>query len=214
MKKFFKFLLSCITAAVFAVAANAQITTSALAGKVVDETGEALAGAAVIAVHTPSGSQYYGVTNGEGRYNIQGMRPGGPYEVTFSLIGSQTVLVKDMTLMLGETTQQDATLAAATQKLDEVVVVASSTKFSAEKTGAATNISQQMMQDLPTVSRSITDIAKLSPYSSGGMGLAGGDGRMSNFTIDGANFNNNFGLTDNLPGGGNPVSMDAIEEVR
>ena len=214
MKKFFKFLLSCLTAAVFAVSAHAQITTSALAGKVVDENGEALAGAAVIAVHTPSGSQYYAVTNGDGRYNIQGMRPGGPYDVTFSLIGNQTVQVQGIGLPLGETTQQDALLATATQKLDEVIVVASPTKFTAEKTGAATNISQQMMQDLPTVSRSITDIAKLSPYSSGGMGLAGGDGRMANFTIDGANFNNNFGLSDNLPGGGNPVSMDAIEEVQ
>ena len=214
MKKFFKFLLSCVTAAVFAVSAYAQVTTSALSGKVADEKGEPLVGATVIAVHTPSGSQYYGVANEEGRYNIQGMRPGGPYEVSFSLIGNQTMLVKDVVLPLGETTQQDAVLATATEKLDEVIVVASTTKFSTEKTGAATNISQQMMQDLPTVSRSITDIAKLSPYSSGGMGLAGGDGRMANFTIDGANFNNNFGLSDNLPGGGNPVSMDAIEEVQ
>ena len=214
MKKFFKFLLSCVTAAVFAVSAYAQVTTSALAGKVADEKGEPLVGATVIAVHTPSGSQYYGVANEEGRYNIQGMRPGGPYEVSFSLIGNQTMLVKDVVLPLGETTQQDAVLATATEKLDEVIVMASTTKFSTEKTGAATNISQQMMQDLPTVSRSITDIAKLSPYSSGGMGLAGGDGRMSNFTIDGANFNNNFGLNERLPGGGNPVSMDAIEEVQ
>jgi outer membrane receptor protein involved in Fe transport len=46
------------------------------------------------------------------------------------------------------------------------------------------------------------------------MGFAGGDGRSTNFTVDGANLNNNFGLGSNLPGGGNPISLDAIEEVQ
>ncbi len=214
MKKFFKFLLSCVTAAVFAVSAYAQVTTSALSGKVADEKGEPLVGATVIAVHTPSGSQYYGVANEEGRYNIQGLRPGGPYEVSFSLIGNQTMLVKDLVLLLGETTQQDAVLATATEKLNEVVVVASSTKFSAEKTGAATNISNREMMSLPTVSRSITDVTRLSPYGGNGMSFAGTDGRTANFTVDGANFNNNFGLSSNLPGGGNPISIDAIDELQ
>jgi len=214
MKKFFKFLLSCVTAAVFAVSAYAQVTTSALSGKVADEKGEPLVGATVIAVHTPSGSQYYGVANEEGRYNIQGLRPGGPYEVSFSLIGNQSMLVKDVVLPLGETTQQDAVLATATEKLNEVVVVASSTKFSAEKTGAATNISNREMMSLPTVSRSITDVTRLSPYGGNGMSFAGTDGRTANFTVDGANFNNNFGLSSNLPGGGNPISIDAIDELQ
>ena len=67
--------------------------------------------------------------------------------------------------------------------------------------------------ELPTISRSISDIARLSPYANG-MGFAGGDGRSTNFTLDGANMNNNFGLSSKLPGGGNPVSMDAIDEVQ
>jgi len=46
------------------------------------------------------------------------------------------------------------------------------------------------------------------------MSFAGADGRSTNFTIDGANFNNNFGLTSKLPGGGNPISLDAIEEMQ
>jgi len=46
------------------------------------------------------------------------------------------------------------------------------------------------------------------------MSIAAGDGRSTNFTIDGANFNNNFGLSSALPGGGNPISLDAIEEIQ
>lgn len=44
--------------------------------------------------------------------------------------------------------------------------------------------------------RSITDITRLSPYGGTGMTFAGGDGRSTNFTVDGASFNNNFGLSE------------------
>ena len=73
-----------------------------------------------------------------------------------------------------------------------------------------------MIANLPTVNRNITDVVRLSPYGSGGggMGFAGGNGKMTNFTVDGANFNNNFGLTEKLPGNGNPISIDAIEEMQ
>ncbi|MCQ2162286.1 MAG: carboxypeptidase regulatory-like domain-containing protein [Bacteroidales bacterium] len=214
MKNLSRILLSVLAAVLFAVSANAQFTTSSLGGKVTDENGEALAGAAVIAVHTPSGTQYYGVANGEGRYSIQGMRPGGPYTVTVSLVGSQTVVFDGITLALGETYSQNASLKAATEFLEEVVVVGTAnSKFSQEKTGASTNISNREMMNLPTTSRSIKDLTKLSPYSNG-MSLAGGDGRSTNFTVDGANFNNNFGLSSNLPGGGTPISLDALEEVQ
>ena len=46
------------------------------------------------------------------------------------------------------------------------------------------------------------------------LSFAGSDGRSTNFTVDGANLNNNFGLSDALPGGGTPISLDAIEEVQ
>ena len=46
------------------------------------------------------------------------------------------------------------------------------------------------------------------------MSFVGTDGRTANFTVDGANFNNNFGLSEKLPGGGSPISIDAIEELQ
>ena len=215
MKKTFKCFLAAAAFLLMIFPAMAQVTTSSLAGQIVDENGEPLIGAAVIAVHTPSGTQYYAVTNEDGRYAIQGMRTGGPYEVTMSLIGCQTVVFPDIVLSLAETYQQNAVLKTSTELLAESIVVASaSSKFSTEKTGAATNINNSQIVNLPSVSRSVTDVTRLSPYGGNGMSFAGSDGRLANFTVDGANFNNNFGLSSNLPGGGNPISIDAIEELQ
>ena len=138
MKKSLLKLLSTVSAMLLAVSAYAQFTTSTLTGRITDESGEPLAGAAVIAIHTPSGSQYFAIANDEGYYTIQGMRPGGPYEVTTSLIGCQTVKYNDITLSLSETFNCDITLSSDSQLLDEVVVIATSSKFANEKTGAST----------------------------------------------------------------------------
>lgn len=206
-------LILTVALLLMTVGVNAQITTASLAGKVTDASKEPIIGATVQAIHTPSGSQYGTVTNIDGRYSIQGMRTGGPYKVTISYIGYQTVVYQDITLQLGEVYNLDVEMSESSELLGEVVVTGTKTKFSAEKTGATTNINSAQINQLPTVNRSISDIARLSPYANG-MSFAGGDGRSTNFTIDGANFNNNFGLSSNLPGGGNPISMDAIEEVQ
>jgi hypothetical protein len=141
------------------------------------------------------------------------MRTGGPYNVTVSYIGFQPKTFKGITLQLGETYHLDVTMNEDANELTEVVVSGKASKFTAEKTGASTNISSQQIVNMPTVNRSLTDVTRLSPYANG-MSLSGGNGKMTNFTVDGANFNNNFGLSDKLPGGGNPISIDAIEEIQ
>ena len=194
----------------------AQITTSSMAGKVTFDTanGEEVIGATVVAVHEPSGTRYTAVTNTSGRFSIQGMRTGGPYEVTVSYIGFQPKTIKGVVLQLGETYNLAVWITEDTNVLAEVVISGKATKLTVENTGAATNITSSQITSLPTVSRSITDITRLSPYGGNGMSFAGADGRTANFTVDGANFNNNFGLSSNLPGGGNPISIDALEELQ
>ena len=170
-------------------------------------------GATVLAVHEPSGTNYGTITNVDGRFSLQGMRTGGPYKVTISYVGYQSAVYSGITLQLGENYNLNVKLKESSETLDEIVITAAKTKFNTEKTGATTNISSSQITSLPTINRSISDIARLSPYASD-MSFAGGDGRSTNFTVDGANFNNNFGLSDNLPGGGNPISMDAIEKYK
>ena len=214
MRKRILFLVALMLTSTLTI--MAQITTSSMSGKVTleDAKGEEVIGATVVAVHEPSGTRYTAVTNVSGLFTINGMRTGGPYEVTVSYIGYQPKTVKGVTLELAETYNLNIWLSEDANVLTEVVVSGKASKFAAEKTGASTNINNAMIANLPTVNRSLTDVMRLSPYGGNGMSLAGGNGKMTNFTVDGANFNNNFGLTENLPGGGNPISLDAIEEMQ
>ena len=211
-----RLFLLVVTLLTLSLSAVAQITTSSMAGKVTfdDANGEEVIGATVVALHEPSGTRYTAVTNASGLFTIQGMRTGGPYEVTVSYIGYQPSVVKGVVLQLAETYNLAISISEDATQLAEVVVSGRASKFAAEKTGASTNINNSQIANLPTVSRSITDVTRLSPYGGNGMSFAGADGRTANFTVDGANFNNNFGLSSNLPGGGNPISIDAIEELQ
>lgn len=215
MKRIVQCFFAFLAFVFLSTGAYAQITTSSLGGRITDDAGAAVAGVNLVATHVPSGTKYAAVTNNDGRYAIQGMRPGGPYEVEVSFIGFQTMSFTDVTLQLGDQYNLSVELKEEAFKLDDIVIVASaSSAFAGEKFGSSTNISNRDIQKLPTLNRSITDIAKLSPYGGSGMSFSGGDGRSSNFTVDGANFNNNFGLSASLPGGGTPISIDAIEEVQ
>ncbi|MGM9712676.1 MAG: carboxypeptidase regulatory-like domain-containing protein [Prevotella sp.] len=211
MQKKIAFLVAAMMMVISA--AMAQITTSSLAGKVTAD-GEDVVGATIEAIHQPSGTRYNAVTNAKGMYTINGMRVGGPYQVSISYIGYETKRVTGITLQLGETYNLSTAMSEDATVLGDVVVVGKGTKFSTEKTGAATNISNAQITNMPSISRSITDYTRLSPYGGNGMTFAGQDGRTANFTVDGASFNNNFGLSSNLPGGGNPISIEAIEEMQ
>ena len=192
------FLLAVLSF-LFVIPTQAQVTTASMSGTVMFQD-EPVIGATVLAVHEPSGTNYGTITNVDGRFTI-------------SYVGYQSAVYSGITLQLGENYNLNVKLKESSETLDEIVITAAKTKFNTEKTGATTNISSSQITSLPTINRSISDIARLSPYASD-MSFAGGDGRSTNFTVDGANFNNNFGLSDNLPGGGNPISMDAIEEVQ
>lgn len=221
MNKLFKFVLSALTATCFVVSAYAQTTTSSLAGKVTETNGQAIPGAAVVAVHTPSGTQYFAVSNTEGRYTIQGMRPGGPYEVTISILGYETSKNTVASLNLGETTPLSATLKESSELL-EAAVVSAEGGLDATKTGAAQSISTRTIAEMPSITRGIADVARINPFlrtdNSGAMTFAGVNNRYNSFQIDGAMNNDVFGLTSNGSNGGQagaqPVSMETVEQVQ
>ena len=110
MRNPFKSLALALITMFAGIAAFAQVTTASLGGRVVDQNGEPVIGAAVVAVHEPSGTSYGSVTNVDGLYTIQGMRTGGPYRVEVSCLGYQQVNYTDVTLQLAETFNLNAQL--------------------------------------------------------------------------------------------------------
>ena len=118
---------------------QAQVTTSSMSGRVTDVDG-AVIGATVVATHTPSGTTYGTVTNMEGRYNLNGMRVGGPYTIVISYIGYSDNVTEGVTISLGANYSHNVVMQEETVALGEVVVTALRTKFSTDKTGWVTNI--------------------------------------------------------------------------
>lgn len=201
----------------FVVTAYAQVTTSSLGGRITDAQGP-VAGAAVVAVHTPSGSQYYSVTGTDGNYRINGLTPGGPYTVTITMLGYRKVEANNLFTAIGETTLNDFTLEDESQSLDAVVITADAAEsgMNISRAGAGTTVSARTKDMLPTTSRSLNDVMKLTPQASAtsnGVAIGGGNYRQSFVTVDGAAFNNAFGIGGNLPSGGSPISLDAIEQM-
>ncbi len=200
----------------FSTLAHAQITTSSMGGRITDQNGEALIGATVIAVHTPSGTRYGTTTNEDGRYILPAIRVGGPYTVTVSYTGYKEQNRENVFVSLGTRASVDVSLAEDVVELGVVSVTANRNDiFSGNRTGAAVNVTADAFNAAPTLSRNFQDFARLVPQARGNS-FAGQDDRLNNITIDGSIFNNSFGLAGQ-PGGRTgtaPISLDAIEEIQ
>ncbi|MEI6739248.1 MAG: carboxypeptidase regulatory-like domain-containing protein [Gemmatimonadaceae bacterium] len=194
--------------------AFAQVTTGAMTGTVSTERG-ALAGARVMAVHEPSGTTYQATSRADGRFTIPGMRVGGPYTVSALALGYEKTTQRGLEVTLGATTDVTFSLKVTAVTLTGVQVTASGGSLSSNVTGAATTITKEALQALPTIGRTITDFTRLTPQSAGSS-FAGQDNRLNNFTLDGSAFNNSFGL-GSQPGartGVSPIPIDAIEQLQ
>lgn len=196
------------------------VTTGALSGTVVDNKGQPLVGANVVAVHNPSGSVSGAASRADGRFNIPGMRVGGPYTVTATYVGYKAQKQENVYLTLGQDLKIAFVLPEEAVEIGEVQVVAERDPIlSASRTGAAISVSTETIQTLPTISRRIEDFARLTPQfnpSGFGFSFAGQDNRLNNMTVDGSYFNNSFGLAGQ-PGdrtGVAPISIDAIEQLQ
>lgn len=216
MKKTLKFFAATIVL-LLSVSVQAQITTSSIGGKLVDEQGP-VAGAAVVATHTPSGSQYYAVSDANGIYRILNVRAGGPYEIRVQLLGYKDVVFRDVTTILGETTILDVNMQEEALDLAEAVIAveAKNSNMRTDRAGSITTADSKTIASLPTVSRSMNDVMSLTPQAAvttNGLAVGGGNYRQSYVTVDGAAFNNAFGIGSNLPAGGTPISLDALEQM-
>ena len=195
-----------------------QVTTSSIKGVISDETSAGLPGANVVVVHTPTGTTYGAATDIDGRFNLVNLRVGGPYTVSVSYIGYNEQSFDNVYLTLGKTEVLSLAMTPDSQQLDAVLITASNTKgvFGSDRTGAETNVGRKELTTLPTISRSASDFTRLEPTASNGS-FGGRNDQYNNFSLDGAIFNNPFGLDAATPGGqtnAQPVSLDAIDQIQ
>ncbi len=207
----------------FSVMVNAQGTTTAsMNGKVTDQNGETLPGATVVALHVPSGMVFGTTTRNDGAFNLPNIPIGGPYKLTISFVGYKEFVQEDINLRLGENLDFDVKLTEESMQIGEVVVVGvSDNTFNSSRTGAKTNVTNDQIQKLPSISRSFVDYARLTPQATvtgSGISFSGTNNRYNSFQIDGTVNNDVFGLSSSGTNGGQagtqPISLDAIQELQ
>ncbi|HEY3430436.1 MAG TPA: TonB-dependent receptor, partial [Cyclobacteriaceae bacterium] len=191
------------------------VTTSSVSGQVLDEAGEALPGASIVAVHNPTGTQYGTSSRADGRFNLPNLRIGGPYTITVTFVGYENRKADNVYLKLGENLNFTFVTKQAATELGEVVVSATDLS-NKDKTGASVAYDNNQIRKMPTITRSAADIYRLTP-SSDGNSFAGRNDQYNNFSLNGAIFNNPFGLDAATPGGqtdAQPISLDAIDQIQ
>ena len=211
-----RILFSLMVVCIAATYSQAQITTSSISGTVKDaSTGEGLVGATIIATHQPTGTRYNVLSRSGGEYAISNMRVGGPYLIQISFVGYDLEKADEVYLKLAENFIVNSSLAKSIGTLENVIVSTGRRNpiLNSSRTGAVTNIGVRQIQQTPSISRSINDLTRATPQSNNNA-FGGGNYRQSNFTVDGGEFNNSFGIgTSNLPAGGSPISLDALDEI-
>ncbi len=195
-----------------------SVTTASFSGIVKDNNGQPVYGANVVATHVPSGTVFGAATRADGKYNIPFVRVGGPYSLTVNFIGYKKETRDGIMLTLSENKLVNFTMVEEAVELEGVeIVVERNPIISESRTGAAKTVTSVEIASLPTIERSFTDFAKLTPQFSG-TNAAGRSNRYNNIQIDGAVNNDLFGLNSSgTPGGGagsTPISLDAIQEFQ
>ena len=205
----------------FAIQLTAQVTTATLSGLIKDTKGNGLPSATVTVEFPDAGIRQVLVTRADGRFTVPNLRVGGPYRVTVDHVTYNQSVSENIFLELGLNNTIEISLQDKTTELSGVTVTSTGAKiFDNKRTGASTNISSRMLRELPTISRSADDYLRLAPSASAtynGMSFAGRNGQYNNFSLDGAVFNNPFGLDAPTPGGqtnAQPISLDAIEQIQ
>src|SRR2546423_15152188 len=200
--------LSLVSTLIAGSALAQGVTTGAITGKVTDPQGQPVAEAAIQVTHRGTGFTTQTRTRSTGQYLVQGLETGGPYTISIRAIGFQPFSRDNIDVKLSEATRVDARLIAQAVELSAVTITgAVSSDFTPTRQGVGSQISDTLVQRIPTFSRDFIDQLKLAPQvvypASGAESGAGAYNRYNTITIDGANQSERFNLggTGGVPRG-------------
>ncbi|MEK6541559.1 MAG: TonB-dependent receptor [Pseudomonadota bacterium] len=193
----------------------AQETTSAVRGTV-EGNGAPVAGATVVVTHEPSGTVSRTTTDANGGFNANGLRVGGPFTVSVDAAGFENTQVTDLFLQAG----QPFRLPIMLQSSDDIVVTAAALGGALEtSTGPITALGREEIEGVASINRDVRDLARRDPFATIDLTnnrtieIAGQNGRLNRFSVDGVAFGDDFGLNNGgLPTNRGPVPLDAIDQ--
>ena len=212
------FFVPVAAGAFVATPAMAQETSSAIRGQVV-ANGAPVANAAVTVTHVPSGTSIRTTTDASGNFSAQGLRVGGPYTVAVSAKGFESTTVTDAYLQAGEPLNVPVQLVAASAQQEAIVITSARAGARQTSQGPITALTRTQIEGVASVNRDVRDLARRDPFAtidltnSRTIEIAGNNGRLNSFSVDGAQFSDVFGLNNGgLPTNRGPVPLDAIEQ--
>ena len=209
-----------VLALAFAVAANAQVTTGTIFGRVVDTTGAVVPGATVTATNVDTAAAKTTVTNTNGEFTLPFLTVGN-YTVTVTLTGFKTHTETGLAVSSGDKLSLSYTLEVGA--MNEVVTVETQTPLiNSASSEENVRLSNQMVAELPMLNRDLTALLNQGTgLATGGSGaelsINGMPTRGFTFTIDGVDATQDaefpslgmYQNFNNIKG----TSLEAVKEV-
>ena len=175
--------------------AQAQQPVGHLQGRVYDESGAVLPGVTVVVTNVDTGAERPVITNADGFWSARSLQP-GPYALTGSLEGMQTVRREDIELLVGQVLDVDMTMTIGATT-DLITVTGESPLIEVSRSEPASYITAQEIENIPIVGRDFKQFALLNPTvradpQRGFITMSGQRGVYSGMNIDGASGKNAF----------------------
>lgn len=208
------------------VSGRAQTTTATLSGAVTDETGGVLSGAQITISNVATGVKRSTAADDRGRFVVAQLPP-GPYELTVTAAGFETLVRKGITLTVGQEAALNLPMKVGAVS-EQVTVLGEAPLVNTATSSVSGIVEEKRIVELPLNGRDFTQLALLQPgvvsvrntdqLSTKGFGTrvsaAGSRADQTAWLLDGTNIKSmsNFGT----PGGasGLLLGVDAVKEFQ
>lgn len=193
------------------------VTTGTITGQITDLNSQPLSEASIFVLHLPSGTLYKTSTTSNGLYVITGMRVGGPYTVAVLHKDFRAKRTRNKHITLGDALRLDFQLTNRdVSENAEEVSIETHNILNSERRGTATLLTEEQTDLFPSIQRSSQDLFRLDPRGDGNFSFSGRNWQFNSISLDGAYFNNSFGLDNPVVGGqsnANAFPLDALEQI-